>query len=251
MYHHKPTPSYGIILFTMTQDDKGEYSPHYLLAQRRDTIEFIDIFSPKCPPHQLPIWFSLMSHEERDRIKTYIDDFDTLWCDLNLPKGDYKKERRYILAKEKFEKNKDKYLELLESTTSFVREPAWGFPKGRKQKNETYMECALREFEEETKMSREPIRLFSREPIVEVFRGSNKRMYSTNYYLYETFTELEIQYVKSGSMVPGREKMICHEIQDLKWLDFEGACRKLNPRRCEILQRIHNLILKNKGIIDD
>lgn len=248
MYNHKPTPSYGIILFTMSQNEQGEYRPRYLLGQRRDTIEFIETFTPRCQQHQLPIWFSLMSQEERSRLKTYINDFDTLWYDLNIPRGDYKNDKRYLASKDKFEKNKDKYLELLDTTTSFVREPAWGFPKGRKLKNETFMECALREFEEETRMSREPMRIFSREPIIEIFRGSNKKMYSTHYYLYETFTELDIEYVKSGSKIPGREKMICHEIQDLKWLDFEGSCRKLNPRRCEILQRVHTLILKTKGI---
>ena len=245
MSNQKTTPSYGIILFTMSQDDDGEYTPHYLLAQRRDTIEYIDFFSPRCPLTRLPLWFSLMTFDERDRIKKHINDFDTLWFDLTLDHK-FKNDRKYIEARDRFNKNKEMILNLLNTTKTFVREPSWGWPKGRKQKDESTMNCAFREFEEESGMSKAQTTLFFQEPVSEVFSGTNGKTYSTHYYVCETPSEIDIVYKRSSSKVSGREKTICHEIKDLAWLDFNRACRKLNPRRCNLLKEINDRIMAAK-----
>lgn len=245
MSNQKTTPSYGIILFTMSQDDDGEYTPHYLLAQRRDTIEYIDFFSPRCPLTRLPLWFSLMTFDERDRIKKHINDFDTLWFDLTLDHK-FKNDRKYIEARDRFNKNKEMILNLLNTTNTFVREPSWGWPKGRKQKDESTMNCAFREFEEESGMSKTQTSLFFQEPVSEVFSGTNGKTYSTHYYVCEAPREIDIVYKRSSSKVSGREKTICHEIRDLAWLDFSRACRKLNPRRCNLLKDINDRIMAVK-----
>jgi hypothetical protein len=52
-------------------------------------------------------------------------------------------------------------------------EPEWGFPKGRRNINESDMKTAFREFSEETGIPTESLMLLSHTPFEETFRGSN------------------------------------------------------------------------------
>lgn len=241
-----PITSYGIILFTIAKNEKGKHDIYYLLIQRRDTIEYVDALRPKCPIAQLEKWFTRMTPEERCRIQRYIDDFETLWHDLNLKKPSLSDDT-YRRAKKRFEENKETILSMLVSSKSDVEELSWGFAKGRKNSKETVQDCALREFGEETCLSTKPLRPFTIESVREDFKGSDGRDYATNYFLYETFTKLPIVYTVSGSPIPGREKTISNEVNDMKWCTIEEACNLLNPRRRELLTQVDSFIRKAKG----
>ena len=63
-------------------------------------------------------------------------------------------------------------------------EPEWGFPKGRRNYKEKDLECALREFEEETGIQKSSLTIIKNlNPFEEIFTGSNLKSYkhkSTN-----------------------------------------------------------------------
>ena len=63
----------------------------------------------------------------------------------------------------------------------------WGFPKGRRNRNESVKECAIREFHEETSIPQESIKVIdSIVPIEENLIGTNGIKYRHIYYLAET-----------------------------------------------------------------
>jgi len=63
-------------------------------------------------------------------------------------------------------------------------EPEWGFPKGRRNTNETDYECAIREFSEETGFSKNIIKpVHNVIPFEEIFTGSNYFSYKHKYFL--------------------------------------------------------------------
>jgi len=121
-----PITSYGILLFYVDFNDQI----WYLLAQRRDTIEYTDFIRGRYSQLNLEIYFRLMTSDERKRLTTYT--FDELWDDLwvNHDNSFYKDMRSKAQAK--YESNSSIMNTLLETTVSITTEPSWGFPKGKK-----------------------------------------------------------------------------------------------------------------------
>lgn len=242
-----PIPSYGVILFTIAKSSTGDTELYYLLSQRRDTIEYVDIMRPKCPVSQFRKWASLMSRDERLKLQTYIDDFDILWKDLMM-RNPYVYDRKYVDARDRFLRVKNELLEAIVSTQSHVINPHWGFPKGRRNRDEDVVDTALREFEEETCFKSSQIRPYvSSHMFSEVFNGSDMKEYSTQYFLYETFSKLPVVYKNSYSEIKGREKTISYEVSDLKWVTFKEALGMLNPRRQRLLADVHKFIIDTKN----
>ena len=99
----------------------------------------------------------------------------------NLSKLDF-----YIKRKAKFEStfacdNGDRLRSLIEGTRDI--ELSWEIPKGRKKKSETHIDCAVREFEEETGFGINNYTiLFDAEPTQEIYISMGIR-YIHNYYL--------------------------------------------------------------------
>jgi ADP-ribose pyrophosphatase YjhB (NUDIX family) len=63
-------------------------------------------------------------------------------------------------------------------------EPEWGFPKGRRNNNETDYDCAIREFCEETGYQANAIKpIHNVIPFEEIFTGSNYLSYKHKYFL--------------------------------------------------------------------
>ena len=61
--------------------------------------------------------------------------------------------------------------------------PEWGFPKGKRSKQETNLQTAIREFCEETDLSKNDITIIDKlNPFSEVFIGSNNIKYKHIYY---------------------------------------------------------------------
>lgn len=223
-----PITSYGIILYTITN---GE--PKFLIAQRRNTIPYVD-FIRGCFITNHRHYFELMTERERQQLLTY--PFDVIWNDLWVNKSsriyDYETRR----ARPAFERNKEDMYRLIHETKSIVSEPPWGFPKGKKRTREPPRDAALREFEEETHISRELVRLNRGRPLVEVFQGSNGKFYKTVYYIADCDHELEFKYIKLDGGL--RSQTISEEMCDLRWATLAEAKEKLNGARQEMLNTL-------------
>lgn len=168
----------------------------FLLIQRRHSIGFMDFIRGKYKIdniEQINNLFQYMHQNEINLIKTL--SFEELWNEIwnNDEHKINSIKKDFITAKEKFmdlktstklDLNLDFYLNNIEPLYSFLE---WGYPKGRKDKNETTLDCAIREFYEETNIDITKIKIINEiEPIEENLIGTNGIPYRHIYYIAET-----------------------------------------------------------------
>lgn len=221
-----PITSYGILLFYVDDNDQLVY----LLSQRRDTIEYAEFLRGRYTRHNLDTYFSRMTPDERTRLEKYT--FDELWDDLWINHDNRFYRDMQPKAKSKFEQNHDLLQEMLENTTTTVLEPRWGFPKGKRNIQESELECSFREFQEETRMSIDYLNLLNLPPCTEVFKGSNGKMYSTIYYVAQVDHEIPIRKMVTNGL---RTETISEEISNLRWCTISEALKLLPAWRKRLL----------------
>ena len=128
--------------------------------------------------------FENMSPEEIDDISNL--NFDNLWNNL------WKKTSKNKIFQKEYENSKNNFQRLIDTgimnelikITPIYKTPEWGFPKGRRNLFEKNLECALREFNEETGITNDNIYLINKiNCIIEEYTGSNNVNYKHIYYL--------------------------------------------------------------------
>ena len=158
----KPITSFGIVCYRVS--DKIEY----LLIQRKDSLGYVDFLRGKYNEnnnHQLKNIIYEMTDKEKYNIlnKSYKELWDELWNKVN-DHYDFKNEEKFNFIK----KNKPQ----LFNNNIHWDEPEWGFPKGRSNYKEKDLECALREFEEETGIQKASLTIIKNlNPFEEIFNG--------------------------------------------------------------------------------
>jgi 8-oxo-dGTP pyrophosphatase MutT (NUDIX family) len=227
----KPITSFGILCYRRNLKNVIEY----LLVQRKDTLGYVDFLRGKFSEtnnFQLINIISEMTQEEKTNIQT--KTYKELWCKLwnnVLESYEIKNEEKFNYIK----KNKP----YLFTTESPWKEPEWGFPKGRRNYKEKDLECALREFSEETGYDKSDITLLKNlNSFEEIFTGSNLKSYKHKYFLASIpyFTSLDdCNYQKC-------------EIGNMKWFSFENAIKQIrdyNIEKIELLTDINKLLEEN------
>lgn len=190
--------------------------------------------------------FKLMTKKEIDIVKER--DFDKLWNDLwVLENRSNLHKREYIHSKNRFEKlivgiNNSNSINI--NLDTFINngskwyEPEWEFPKGRRNIKESDINCAIREFEEETNFKPEEYQVLELNPISEIFMGNNGINYKHTYFFSQSLTN-NLPNINDDNMFQHIE------ISDIKWLSFDEALMKIrdyNIERKDILNKIFNLI---------
>jgi len=194
-----PITSYGIIVFR-----KSENGLQLLMIRRKDSFGYIDFIRGKYIPYnieQIQNCVNEMSIPEK--LKLLNTSFDVLWKNMwgNININQYKSEEYMSLKKfntimsgivvedicDHSFSYSSKLIKLEDvinmSNTSWV-ETEWEFPKGRRNQMEKDLDCALREFEEETGYSRYDISIIENIfPLEEIFIGSNHKSYKHKYFL--------------------------------------------------------------------
>jgi 8-oxo-dGTP pyrophosphatase MutT (NUDIX family) len=246
---YEPIISLGIILYRKKQLEDGI---EYLMVRRKDSLGFVELIRGNYPLDDLPYLINIvdeMTLAEKEAVLT--QPFDTLWNNLWLEdeqkKAKYKSE--FNKSKSNFEKvktnqnfdgiitNLDK---IIQQSKSVWSEPEWGFPKGRRNLRERDLACAIREFEEETNISRDKIEINrSIPPLVEEFVGSNNKRYRHIYYLARLVDDvtLEINQDKKSQMI---------EIGDIRWFSLSDALKNIrsyNTEKKNTLREAHSIIL--------
>ena len=123
---------------------------------------------------------------------------------------------------------------LVEASTSAWTEPEWGFPKGRRNFHEKELECAIREFNEETgfNLTRNCV-LTSVRPFVEIFTGSNFKSYKHVYYVAK---------LGVGARSIGIQKS---EVGDMRWMSFDEATATIRPynvEKIDVITRVDRML---------
>ena len=185
-----PITSFGIISFRINPNTR---QIEYLSIRRKDTLGFIDFMRGKYTLNNRNYILNMikqMTNNEKERL--LIHSFDELWSDvwgLAHVSAQYKNEE--ISSKNKFlylRNNEETFTlkELIIESNNHEcwEEPEWGFPKGRRNYNETDIECSIREFTEETGMNTNDINIITNVfPFEEIFTGSNYKSYKHKYYI--------------------------------------------------------------------
>ncbi len=256
----EPITSYGIIAFRINQpswnqavsiskNDTVVIEPNieYLLIQRKDSIGYVELIRAKYKLTELAYireQITGLTAEEKQSLKTrtFYELWTGLWGPMNTPENrQYKQE--FEQARTKFEALRAgieiegvKYtLEgLLQELPTLWKTPEWGFPKGRRNPQESDYECAVREFCEETSLKRSQFHIFENmSPIRETFRGNNDIQYSHVYYL--AWIPMGVE----PSLQPTNEHM-AREIGNIGWFSFQDALKVIrsttNEKR-EVLKK--------------
>jgi 8-oxo-dGTP pyrophosphatase MutT (NUDIX family) len=202
----------------------------FLLIQRRQTMGFIDvlrgryhydIMKDKNKTRRDILYTSVdeMTRDEKQSI--YTQPFDSLWDQVWLNKESrvYKNEKSY--AKRHFNDNLYDIKDIIKNSTDKWNSPELGFPKGRKNTKENNLECARREFAEETGYTYTDYSLVKnkREPVVfkEIFEATNHVWYSHIYYLAQMDTNIRYPLVdKTNDIQAG-------EVNNIGWFRVEEA----------------------------
>jgi 8-oxo-dGTP pyrophosphatase MutT (NUDIX family) len=138
--------------------------------------------------------------------------------------------------------------QLIENNTSNFIETSWGFPKGGREHNENNLDCAVREFCEETNYIKSDISL-SRNRIYEEFEGTDKKLYKYIYYICEFISNYE----------PSISPMNYHqqyEIRDIKWMTLNtiknnATTLALDNRKIRILENVERFIMNKESSSED
>lgn len=255
MFHQckLPITSYGIILFRYNNNQT-----EYLMLRRKDSFGFIDLLRGKyilTNLEQIQTIFNEMSIDEKQRIKS--QDFQTLWKNMwgeTVLGIQYKSEE--LSSQKKFETLKEGYeingmLVNLEyfinnSTTSWI-ETEWEFPKGRRNHMEKDLACALREFEEETGINKNSLKVIDNMlPLEEIFIGSNHKSYKHKYYL--AFIDTNIINDNSCSIYKRYETLDNFqktEVSKLEWKNLNECLQSIRPYSLEkkkIIQNVNKIL---------
>jgi len=120
--------------------------------------------------------------------------------------------------------------------------PEWGFPKGRRFPKESNIQCAIREFCEETDIKKSDINVLQNiGPVEETFTGSNNVIYKHIYYIAELKNDICV------SVNPDNIHQKA-EIGDIQWFNKDDTIKKLelkNKERVTIFKLVSDYIEKS------
>lgn len=223
-----------------------------LLIQRRDSLGYVDLLRGKYSVNDADyIRKQLHGMTDQERQKLIERDFDELWSEM------WGAEAADVQYKKDKENSRNKLMALREGITldisgnsanlqDFVNQcdvhwetPEWGFPKGRRDGNETDLECALREMKEETGLKDEDVEIIHNlEPLHETFFGSNHVHYCHKYFLVYVPDGSQVKYSKDNPHMR-------REIGNLGWFSLNEALQKIrsdNVEKREVLLRVGSLL---------
>jgi 8-oxo-dGTP pyrophosphatase MutT (NUDIX family) len=234
-----PITSYGVILFRSSTNGL-----QFLMINRKDSFGYIDFvrgkYSVYNTNHTQNIIDEMSTHEKN---KILNEPFSHLWRGMW---GDVLNAQKYrseeASSAKKFEQISNgvtiegekidlKYF-VHNSTTSWT-ETEWEFPKGRRNFEEKDLDCALREFEEETGISSEFITIIENVlPFEEIFIGTNHKSYKHKYFL---------AYINELNNDVSLGNFQVSEVSKLEWKTTEECLECIRPYNLEKKRLISNI----------
>ncbi len=242
-----PITSYGVIAFKASN-----YGIQYLMLRRKDSFGFIDFVRGKYSPYnisQVQDIINEMSIDEKKRILT--EPFETLWKNMwgDITTNQYKSEESASIKKmETIKEGVNINGELINleqlvknSNTNWI-ETEWEFPKGRRNYKEKDLECALREFEEETGLASTKLNIIENIlPFEETFIGTNHKSYKHKYFL---------AFYNDNSKTDDNENLNGFQITEVSKLEWKTLDKCLESIRPYSLEK-KNLILNINKVLEE
>ena len=246
----KPITSFGIIVFKIVYSESDEIGDKnadikemlylskinstvkypkikLLMIQRKDTMGFIDFIRGKYPSYPftdkyriINVFLNEMTFNEKHMLKTltFKQIWDYLWCNHNSR-----------LFKNEYEQAYNKYCMLdiqglLNNSDTYYHYSEWGFPKGRRNIRETNIQCAEREFSEETGFDNNTYDFVTNYPTIkEEFIGTNDINYKHIYYLVKMKDNVH------SPKVDYSNKTQIGEVRNIGWFDVNECTNLIRP----------------------
>lgn len=280
-----PISSFGVICVR-----RHEGRLQYLMVQRKFSLCFVEFIRGNYTLQNKNYIMQLlenMTSDERTNLLT--GPFERIWAqfwskdssnggffvrEFNKAQQLYNKLRRGYWIKSTTHPDIADFFCLstgLLQTQSVYDETEWGFPKGRRNINESDVDCAKREFHEETTVSLSDIMMHPNvKPVEEVFIGINHIKYRHVYYVahvndkshillprstakkyrnksleypqYHSVDDIDVpsKYDNCKDVIHGWTASE-HEVQQVCWFDFETVITKIRPTNMPRLNMFINL----------
>ena len=240
-----PITSNGVIAFRKNSETN---LTEYLMIRRKHTLGLIDFIRGKYSVYNqyyINNMICQMTNEEKEMLKT--KEFEEIWFAVwgkTANFSHYKNEE--TVSKEKFYQMRHginglyTLSDLVDASPTKWEEPEWGFPKGRRNYNETDLDCSVREFNEETGYNLNKTNVIHNiSPFEEIFCGSNYKSYKHKYFL----TQMDFE--KCEPVI--QESNEISKIQWKSYADCIASIRSYNLEKKRLLSNID--ILLKKAII--
>lgn len=244
-----PIMSFGIICYKIDEDD----NIRYIMIQRKDSLSFMEFIRGKYNVNDAMYIRQLVSSMTLNEKNLLVNkQFDEIWnyAWYQNSSSNIKHTTEYIDSKHKFE-----YLMTNNILSSIVhnvmhvvdQEQEWGFPKGRRKLKESDIDCAVREFCEETRLTSNDMHILEDIlPFEEIFFGTNNVLYKHTYYIAKIKNK-DIPISVDQNCV---EQM--REVRALNWFCYEEVLQRIklyNIERHQIIQKAHSIIMDYEKLL--
>ncbi len=237
----------------------------YLVIRRKDTLGYIDFMRGKYSVYNKDYIMNMikqMTKNEKERVHTlsFNELWEGLWGDGNIFEQ-YRSEKS---------SSRDKWTTLMSgvnTSTGFYTlkdlveeshqyeewdEPEWGFPKGRRDYHESDVECAVREFCEETGYTVNQLKIgtsrakstdiatsslhlmYNVAPFEETFSGSNYKSYKHKYFI--AFIP------ESSTVLPSHQQS---EVSCMEWKTVDeclSCFRSYNLEKIRVIKNVDKML---------
>ena len=242
-YHNckLPITSYGMIVFMYSDKDIK-----YLMIRRKNSFGYIDFIRGKYIANNLEhleVLFNEMSLEEKELIRN--NNFDILWKTMwgiqesghhtKLKGEEYISQKKFETLKNGLQIGQNGEIvtldNLIDNSTTKWLETEWEFPKGRRNNKEKDIECAMREFEEETGISKNNITIVENVmSFEEIFIGTNYKSYKHKYFL---------AHINDNEDVLNNYQVT--EVSKIEWKTIDECLKSIRPYNLEKKKLIANI----------
>lgn len=210
------------------QDKEKPMLDKVILVQRRHTIGFIELMRGKYDIEDynyIVKLFNMMTFDEKRLFREY-DNFDSIRTIIglkNINNNEYNESKLKFTTLQNH-KDGNMIFKLMDKSYTRWTTPEWGLPKGRRHIKEYDIECAIREFVEETGIKYKHLNVYKNiKPLIEIYKGINGITYKHIYYLASInntdAARLNIENIEKGGQIN-------YEISNIKLFN-QSECKKI------------------------
>jgi len=218
-----PVLSCGVLLIDHPGLPIDPATVSVLMIRRKDSMSFTEFMRGKYEPENIDYVSRLVKNMTlKEQANVASETFETLWRSLW---GEDRMSADFAVSREKFNRL-DRYA-LVRDNLSEYTEPEWGFPKGRRARGESDLDCALREFAEETNIPRNAFIVLKNIILEETFMGLNGIRYRHVYF---------VALLKQPGLVDLKQKFTAmqrREISGIAWKTLADADVLIRPHYIE------------------
>ena len=233
----EPVTSYGLILLDKPIIPCDSETVKLLMVRRKHSMAYTEFIRGKYEVENIEYIKKLISNMTvGEHLILANTEFQDLWTSHWGPGRDVHSQE-YMVSSIKFASLPIK--EFINETVTGFSESEWGFPKGRRLHRESDIDCATREFSEETNILRNSYVICKNLILSETFTGTNNTIYKHVYYVALLRKPTEIDLLQC--MTSEQER----EVSAIEWKTIKQCRTHTRPhytQRNELLDSLKSIL---------